>query len=102
MNDYSVNDIKNVIAHFSKIQINNKPIKLFWRCGNQYIYHFFEFELGRIIYLKLFDKSNYKKSQFNLKYFFYFSKNIITIILSFFYLLLLKKKKQSNFTSIRL
>tara|TARA_Y100001970_G_C14238237_1_gene863248 strand:+ start:1952 stop:3307 length:1356 start_codon:yes stop_codon:yes gene_type:complete len=96
MNDYSVNDIKNVIAHFSKIQINNKPIKLFWRCGNQYIYHFFEFELGRIIYLKLFDKSNYKKSQFNLKYFFYFSKNIITIILSFFYLLLLKKKNNQT------
>lgn len=92
MKEYSVNDIKNIIAYFNNIEINNKPIKLFWKCGNEYIYHFFEFELGRIIYLKLFDKNNYKKSQFDLKYIFYFSKNIITIILSFFYLILLKKK----------
>ncbi len=96
MKNYSVNDIKNVIANFNKIEINNKPIKLFWKCGNEYMYHFFEFELGRVIYLKLFDKNNYKKSQINLRYFFYFLKNIKSIILSFFYLLLFKEKNNQT------
>ena len=93
----TVNDIIKLIFLINRIKINNKPIAKFWVIGNQYVYHYLEFELGLQIHNLFFDRENFditKNEDFN---FLKKTKNLINKFTYLLYLALIKDKKKNSF-----
>ena len=90
----TVNDIIKLIFLINRIKINNKPIAKFWVIGNQYVYHYLEYELGLQIHNLFFDREKFditKNEDFN---FLKKTKNLIKKFRYLLYLALIKDKKK--------